>query len=78
MGFLSFVPQDTGLKDFHIGAALGINMARAGDETDVKVLDKHFNSISTENLVKWHSVHPRLGEYNFKDHIFEQLKESES
>lgn len=72
MGFLSFVPQVTGLKDifigdFHISTALGTNTVKAGDEIVVKVLDKHFNSISPENLLKWQSVHPRSVEYDFKD-----------
>ena len=72
VGFLALIPPNPGLKtiftdDFYIGAAIGTNKVRSNDASVLAVLEEHFNSISPENLLKWQSVHPRLGEFNFKD-----------
>ena len=69
---MSFMSQEPGVKDifnddFYIGAALGSFAVRSNDASVRQVLEQHFNSISPENLLKWQSVHPRLGEYNFQD-----------
>jgi len=52
--------------DFLIGAALSprqFNEENAGEAALVKA---QFNSISPENVLKWASVHPRPGQYNFE------------
>lgn len=51
--------------DFYIGAALNNRQISGKDEQAVALVEKHFNSISPENLLKWERVHPRQEEYNF-------------
>lgn len=52
-------------KYFDIGAALGVREASGTEKRAYPILDKHFNSLTPENLMKWGSIHPRLNEYNF-------------
>nr|MBI1231739.1 1,4-beta-xylanase [Cytophagales bacterium] len=66
------MPQEPGLKaifngNVYIGVALGTGKVRSADPELLSVLGRHFNSISPENLLKWESVHPRLGEFHFRD-----------
>ncbi|MCH7396612.1 endo-1,4-beta-xylanase [Belliella sp. DSM 107340] len=51
---------------FDIGAAVGVREANGTDTKAFPILDKHFNSLTPENLMKWGSIHPRLGQYNFE------------
>ncbi len=53
-------------KDFHIGAALNYKQASGNDAKANALIQKHFNTITPENLLKWESVHPKPGTYNFK------------
>jgi endo-1,4-beta-xylanase len=59
--------KDVFKKDFLIGAA--INAAQfsepAEKNCEVALIKKHFNSITPENVLKWESIHPAPGQYNF-------------
>jgi len=54
-------------KDFLVGAALnpGQFFGAADDNCEVALIKKQFNTISPENVLKWESVHPWPGQYNF-------------
>lgn len=51
--------------DFYVGAALNNRQISGEDKQAVVLIEKHFNSISPENLLKWERVHPKPNEYNF-------------
>ncbi len=52
-------------QHFYIGAALNTSQYTGSDERGIPIVEKHFNSISPENDLKWEKIHPRPGEYNF-------------
>src|SRR5829696_3539017 len=54
-------------RSFLIGAALNRSQFDGSDARDARLVKRHFNSISPENALKWQSVHPRLGTYDFAD-----------
>ncbi|MFD2034781.1 endo-1,4-beta-xylanase [Belliella marina] len=51
---------------FDIGAALGVREANGTEERAFAILEKHFNSLTPENLMKWGSIHPQPDQYNFE------------
>jgi endo-1,4-beta-xylanase len=59
--------KDVFKKDFLVGAALTPAQFSESIPADCEValIKKHFNSISPENVLKWESVHPWPGQYNF-------------
>jgi len=48
-----------------VGAALNEAQFTAQDPARVRIITKHFNTITSENVLKWESVHPRPGQYDF-------------
>lgn len=52
--------------DFLIGGSLNTEQILEQDSVSVAIIKKHFNTITTENTLKWESVHPRPGEYDFR------------
>lgn len=54
-------------NDFYIGAALNPNHYTERDEIGSELLKEHFNSITAENVMKWESLHPQPGEYDFEE-----------
>jgi endo-1,4-beta-xylanase len=52
--------------DFHIGVALNQNQISGQEASSDAIVEKHFNSITPENILKWEEVHPALGKYNFE------------
>jgi len=65
-------PQAPALKDvfknrFLIGAAVNEShiTESAGANCEVALIQRHFNTITPENLLKWESVHPTPDRYNF-------------
>ena len=52
--------------DFYIGAALSLDQISGNDPDGVAVVEKHFNSIVAENILKWEEIHPELNKYNFE------------
>ncbi|MFD3002343.1 endo-1,4-beta-xylanase [Pontibacter toksunensis] len=52
--------------DFYVGAALNGRQVNNMDAQGVALIEKEFNTISPENLLKWESVHPQPDAYNFE------------
>lgn len=50
---------------FYVGTALHRDQIVGTDTGSVKLVKKHFNSITTENELKWERVHPEPGKYSF-------------
>ena len=51
---------------FLIGAAINQNQFTERDNRGVPIIASQFNSITPENVLKWESVHPEPGKYNFE------------
>jgi len=63
-------PQAPALKDafkndFLIGAALNASVFSGSNAAEAALVKQQFNSISPENVLKWESVHPRPGVFDF-------------
>lgn len=52
---------------FRIGAALNASQFSGYDEGEAALVQKHFNSVTPENTVKWENIHPEPGTYDFED-----------
>jgi len=52
--------------DFYIGVALSLNQISGKEPNSIALVEKHFNSITPENILKWKEIHPALNRYNFK------------
>ncbi|MGA3285779.1 MAG: endo-1,4-beta-xylanase [Verrucomicrobiota bacterium] len=52
-------------NDFLIGVAVNQKQFDNEDQRGVSIIKAQFNSISPENALKWASVHPEPGEYDF-------------
>jgi len=52
--------------DFYIGAALNLDQIEGKDTDGIAVVEKHFNSIVAENILKWEEIHPEIDRYNFE------------
>jgi endo-1,4-beta-xylanase len=52
-------------KDFHIGAALSHDQVAGKDAAAVALIKEQFNSITSENILKWERIHPELNRYDF-------------
>jgi endo-1,4-beta-xylanase len=50
---------------FLVGAALNAAQFSGRDTLGAALVTTHFNSITPENVLKWESVHPRPGTYDF-------------
>ena len=58
--------KDAVKNDFYIGAALNLDQIEGKDPDGLAVVEKHFNSIVSENILKWEEIHPRIDTYNFE------------
>ncbi|MGH7941487.1 MAG: endo-1,4-beta-xylanase [Limisphaerales bacterium] len=54
-------------NDFLIGAALNQSQFEGGAPCETEIVTTQFNTISPENVLKWQSVHPEPGRYEFRD-----------
>ena len=50
---------------FRVGAALNASQFSGRDTAGVAIVKTQFNTVTPENILKWESVHPRPGEYDF-------------
>ena len=50
---------------FHVGAALNAAQFTGRDTAGVAIVRSQFNTVTPENILKWESVHPRPGVYDF-------------
>ena len=48
-----------------VGVALSLDQIAGNDPDAIGVVEKHFNSITPENILKWEEVHPQPGRYEF-------------
>jgi endo-1,4-beta-xylanase len=51
--------------DFFVGVAVNDAQFSGKDERSDRIVRTQFNSISPENVLKWESVHPQAGQYDF-------------
>jgi len=58
--------KDVFRNDFYIGAALSLDQIEGRDPDGLAIVEKHFNSIVAENILKWEEIHPELDRYNFE------------
>lgn len=63
--------QAMGLKrefknDFLIGAALNTDGFSEKNKQTTDLIENQFNSITSENVLKWENIHPSLNQYNFQ------------
>jgi endo-1,4-beta-xylanase len=52
--------------DFRVGVALSLDQISGNDPSAVALVEKHFNSITPENILKWEEVQPEQGRFNFE------------
>ena len=52
-------------RDFLIGAALNRRQFFEEDTRGAEIVTTHFNTITSENVLKWELVHPQPGRYDF-------------
>ena len=57
--------KDVFERDFKIGAALNRRQFFEEDVRGAEIVTRHFNSITSENVLKWSLVHPQLQRYDF-------------
>ncbi|RIK78092.1 MAG: 1,4-beta-xylanase [Planctomycetota bacterium] len=50
---------------FRVGAAVGTHHAMGEEPAALELVARHFNSITSENLLKWSEVHPEPSRYDF-------------
>lgn len=51
---------------FHVGVALSIDQICGREPQAISVVERHFNSITPENILKWEVVHPAPERYEFE------------
>ena len=57
--------KDTFQRDFKIGAALNRRQFFEEDVRGAQIVINHFNSITSENVLKWLLIHPQPNRYDF-------------
>jgi endo-1,4-beta-xylanase len=70
MTTVSSIMSQTTMKEafkdhYYIGAAVNFKQIMGVDTNSLFLLEKHFNSITNENILKWERVHPSPSQYNF-------------
>jgi len=63
--------DEPALKDvfkihFLIGAALNDNIVSGKDTQAEAIVERHFNTVTPENAMKWMSIHPEPNKYDFE------------
>jgi endo-1,4-beta-xylanase len=58
--------KDAFKKHFLIGAALNDEVTSGLDPKAAAIVEKHFNTITSENEMKWSHIHPAPDNYNFE------------
>jgi endo-1,4-beta-xylanase len=59
--------KDAFKNDFLIGAALNQSQFEGESPHEAEIVTTQFNTISPENVLKWESVHPLPGQFNFAE-----------
>jgi len=60
------VLKDAFRDDFQIGVALSADQICGREPDALALAEKHFNSITPENILKWEEVHPQPDRYDFE------------
>lgn len=58
--------KDVFMDDFYIGTALSYDQISGNEPNAIAIVEKHFNSITPENILKWEKVHPEPNKYDFE------------
>ncbi len=58
--------KDVFKDDFDIGVALNLDQISGKEPKTTAHVEKHFNSITPENILKWEEVHPEPNRYHFE------------
>lgn len=58
--------KDAARGMFHVGAAINSRQITEADKAGVAIVEKHFDSITPENVMKWENIHPKPETYDFK------------
>lgn len=58
--------KDVFKDDFHIGVALSEDQINGNEPEAITIVEKHFNNIVPENILKWEEVHPEPNKYHFE------------
>jgi len=58
--------KDAFKKDFYIGTAVAYDQISGKNENSVALIESQFNSITSENCLKWDFVHPKPNVYEFE------------
>jgi endo-1,4-beta-xylanase len=58
--------KETFANDFRVGAALNLDQVYGRDVRARAIAERHFNTISPENLLKWEYAQPERGRYAFE------------
>jgi endo-1,4-beta-xylanase len=53
-------------NDFRVGAALSWDQIFGREPDSLALVEKHFSTITPENILKWEAVHPEPGRYDFE------------
>jgi endo-1,4-beta-xylanase len=57
--------KDVFAKDFLIGGALNDDLVSGKDPSAAAIAEKHFSTITAENVMKWVHIHPEPNKYDF-------------
>jgi endo-1,4-beta-xylanase len=57
--------KDVFKDDFHVGVALSLDQIFGNEPEAISLVEKHFDSITSENILKWEEVHPKPNTYRF-------------
>jgi endo-1,4-beta-xylanase len=57
--------KDVFTRHFKVGAALSPRQFAGGNPDASKLVAKHFNTVTPENVMKWEPIHPREDGYDF-------------
>ena len=71
VSFCCYGDDEPTLKDafqnhYYMGAALSKTQIMGLDAAATEIITTHFNSITAENILKWESVHPSPGKFDFE------------
>ncbi len=58
--------KDVFKKDFLIGMAVNNNVVCGNDVNAAAIVEKHCNTLTAENVMKWGPIHPEPNRYNFE------------
>lgn len=58
--------KDAFKDSFLVGVAINRKQSSEQDARGVSIITSQFNSVTAENVLKWESVHPQLGKYDFE------------